>query len=94
MEKLKFNKRRLITPIPDEREKLVEQNTKLRLQNQFLRDLLECNNIRIPESMDDYLETKEAGIGKEAYIIGRLDALAAGVSICNQMLIDIKMNTK
>lgn len=44
--------------------------------------------------MDDYLETKEAGIGKEAYIIGRLDALAAGVSICNQMLIDIKMNTK
>ena len=80
--------------IPDNREDLVRQNAKLRLQNQFLRGLLECHDIRIPESMDDYLETKANGLETEAYIIGKIDALSAGLSICNQLLFDVKMNMK
>lgn len=94
MGKLKFDNRRLITPIPDERDELVRQNAKLRLQNQFLRELLECHDVRIPNSMDDYLDAKETGITEEAYVVEKLDALSAAISICTQLLIDIKMNTK
>lgn len=93
MGKFKFNKRMLISPIPKERDELVRQNAKLRLQNEFLRSLLDCHNIKIPESMDDYLEAKEMGC-EDAYVVSKLEALEAGISICNQIIIDIKMNMK
>lgn len=94
MGKINFNKRMLITPIPDERDELVRQNAELRLQNEFLRGLLDCHGIKIPDSMDDYLDAKETGITEEAYVVEKLDALSAAISICTQLLIDIKMNTK
>lgn len=88
----KFIGHSIIDPIPEERDELISQNARLRLQNEFLRGLLECNNIRIPKSMDDYIETKEMGISEEAYIVGRLDILSTELRMLNQLLIDIKMN--
>lgn len=93
MGKLKFNKRMLITPIPNERDKLVRQNAKLRLQNEFLRGLLDCHGIKIPEAMDDYLEAKEMNT-EGAYVISKLETLEAGISMCNQIIVDIRMNMK
>lgn len=88
----KFMGNSIIDPIPEERDDLVRQNARLRLQNEFLRGLLECHNIKIPESMDDYLETKEIGLTEESYIVGQLDILSTELRMLHQILIYIKMN--
>lgn len=92
--KLKINNNKIIEPIPSDRDELVKQNVKLRLQNEFLRNLLGSHGIRISESMDDYLETIELGIDKDSYIVDKLDAINDSLSMQIQLLLDIKMNIK
>lgn len=92
--KLKTYKNQILEPIPDDKDKLVKQNARLRLQNEFLRNLLGSHDIRIPESMDDYLETRELEFDKDSYIVGKLDSINDSLSMLNQLLTDIKMNIK
>ncbi len=92
--KLKIYKNQILEPIPDDKDELVKQNARLRLQNEFLRNLLGSHDIRIPESMDDYLETRELEFDKDSYIVGKLDSINDSLSMLNQLLTDINMNMK
>jgi len=80
--------------IPNDKKELIIQNARLRLQNEFLRKLLDSRGIKIPESMDDFLETRELGIDKDSYIVYKLDVINASLSMQTQLLLDIKMNMK
>lgn len=92
--KLKINNNQIIETIPNGRDELVKENARLRFQNEFLRKLLDSRGIKIPESMDDFLEARELGINKDVYIVDKLDMLNASLSMQTQLLLDIKMNMK
>lgn len=94
MKKLKIYKKQILDQIPDDKDELVKQNVRLRHQNEFLRNLLGSHDIRIPESMDDYLETRELEFDKDSYIVGKLESINDSLSMLNQLLTDIKMNMK
>lgn len=94
MKKLKIYKNQILDQIPDDKDELVKQNVRLRHQNEFLRNLLGSHDIRIPESMDDYLETRELEFDKDSYIVGKLESINDSLSMLNQLLTDIKMNMK
>ena len=52
----------------------------------FITDILN-------KDLNDYLEAKEMNT-EGAYVISKLETLEAGISMCNQIIVDIRMNMK
>lgn len=76
--------------ILENKEDLRKEVAKLRLQNQFLREILEYHQIKIPETIDKYIDSDPDDlIGYIADMAVNLSTLNSAVMMNNQLIAEL-----